>query len=547
MNVSTKKILLAIGLGLVVAPAMAQLPHGWHLMDKETESYYGISLKKAYQFVQDKKQKSNTVIVAIIDSGVDTLHEDLKPILWINKKEIPGNGIDDDGNGYIDDIYGWNFLGSKDGKNVDKDSFEADRMYLADKTRFEKIDPKNLSAADRKIYNEWLRAKDQDKNGPAVQQVRMILNDVKKSDVMLKKELGKEKFTMKDLTALPKTNKNAAILLTYMKSMVGTKENPDFTNEELIAQMDKRFDYFVTESAKARLSGPDPATFRANIVKDNYNDINDRYYGNGDVMTSLTGAMHGTHVAGIIGAVRNNGLGMDGVADNVQIMMIRAVPDGDEHDKDIALAIRYAVDNGARIINMSFGKAFSPQKIWVDDAVKYAESKNVLLVHAAGNNGENTDQFDNYPTPVFENHKKAGNWISVGASSDPTTSDKSSMASFSNYGKKTVDVFAPGVQIYSSVPGGNVYKNLDGTSMATPVVSGLAAFLLEYYPNLTAKQLKQVIEKSAINPHVKAKKPHTDEYVDLADLSMTGGLVNAYEAVKMADTMKGAAKKSNSK
>ncbi len=283
----------------------------------------------------------------------------------------------------------------------------------------------------------------------------------------------------------------------------------------------------------------EPEDYRGKIVGDNYDDINDRYYGNNDVMA--TDASHGTHVAGIIGAARNNGIGINGVADNVRIMAIRAVPDGDEHDKDIANAIRYAVDNGARVINMSFGKSFSPQKKWVDDAMKYAESKGVLLVHAAGNESTNIDNAENYPSPVYlENGKHTTNWISVGASG-PTADDL--VASFSNYGKKDVDVFSPGVKIYSTLPGGNAYGNQQGTSMASPVTAGLAALILSYYPELTATQVKEIIQKSVTPaPEIKVFKPSKEGEEDLvpfSELSKTGGVINAAEALKLAETYKG--------
>lgn len=248
--------------------------------------------------------------------------------------------------------------------------------------------------------------------------------------------------------------------------------------------------------------------------------------------------MHGTHCSGIIGAVRNNGKGGDGIADNVRIMMIRAVPDGDEHDKDIANAIRYAVDNGAQIISMSFGKDFSPEKEWVDDAVKYAEKKGVLLIHAAGNDAKNIDSTDNFPTINFLDGKtKASNWITVGASGD--LKNGGITASFSNYGKRDVDVFAPGVQIYATVPGGTTYGRLSGTSMACPVVAGTAALLLEYFPTLNAQQLKYVIEKSAVAPDTDVNIPGVAETTQLSELSKTGGLLNAYAAVKLASTLKG--------
>ncbi|HVZ95698.1 MAG TPA: S8 family serine peptidase, partial [Chitinophagaceae bacterium] len=302
---------------------------------------------------------------------------------------------------------------------------------------------------------------------------------------------------------------------------------------------------------KGEASATPPENYRDEIVKDNEDDINDRYYGNNDVMAGTPS--HGTHCSGIIAAVRNNGIGMNGIADNVRIMMVRAVPDGDEHDKDIANAIRYATDNGAQIISMSFGKDFSPEKSWVDDAVKYAESKGVLLVHAAGNDHKDLDTSYNFPNPTFaDGSGKANDFITVGASGDSTNGGFT--ASFSNYGKKEVDVFAPGVNIYSTLPGGNKYGTYSGTSMACPVVAGVAALLLEYYPDLSAEQLKYVIMKSATPVTQKVILPGTQpspadednsdstkapDMVSLSDISVSGGEVNAFNAVKLAATLKG--------
>jgi subtilisin family serine protease len=285
-----------------------------------------------------------------------------------------------------------------------------------------------------------------------------------------------------------------------------------------------------------------PKDYRNEIVKDNYNDFTDRYYGNNNVMAAHY--MHGTHVAGIVAAKRNNGKGIDGIADNVKIMMIRAVPNGDEHDKDIALAIRYAVDNGAQIINMSFGKSFSPEKSWVDEAVKYAESKNVLLVQGAGNDNEDNDVEENFPNRNYINGGHSSTYICVGASSDTSIKQKNGegkeqkdiVAYFSNYGKKEVDVFAPGYKIYSTLPDSN-YGFLNGTSMASPVVAGVAALTLSYYPQLTSQQLKAILLKSAQNPGLKVIKPGTSEEVNLSDISQTGGIVNAFEAIKLADLL----------
>ncbi|HKZ65506.1 MAG TPA: S8 family peptidase [Chitinophagaceae bacterium] len=516
-----------------------EVPKGWHLLDQKDSGYYGISIDKAYQFVKSKNLKSTPVIVAVIDSGVDTLHEDLKSVLWRNPKEIPGNGIDDDNNGYVDDIYGWNFLGGRDGRNVEKDSYEAARIYHKLKSKWEEKDIASgtLSADESKEYKMWLKAKFDivgEINPLEVIQVKRMYKDLKLGDSIIRKELDKEEYNCKDLTDYTPTSDKSKKVKAILTNICKGNDNDDISNVMILDELEGDINKFEAVD-KA------PKDYRNDIVKDNYNDFNDKFYGNNNVMVGNSAALHGTHVSGIIGAVRNNGLGMDGVADNVRIMTVRAVPDGDEHDKDIALAIRYAADNGAKVINMSFGKGFSPEKKWVDEAVKYAERKGVLLVHAAGNSHQNLDTTYNFPTPVFEEGTKAANWITVGASGDPKAGGLT--ASFSNYGKKEVDVFAPGVRIYSTVPGGNTYQNLQGTSMASPVVAGLAAFIMQYYPKLTPQQVKMVIEKSSKNPGVKVKDPGTGEDVDLADISISGGVINAYEAIKLASTLKTEVKK----
>ena len=504
-------------------------PNDWHLKDRK-EGYYGISLDKAYTFVKGKSGK--TVVVAVIDSGIDTTHEDLKPILWRNEKEIPGNGVDDDGNGYVDDVHGWNFLGGRDGRNVKEDSYEAARVYHNLKAKYEGVNPSTLSHAEKAEYKTWLRAKKDavgNVNVNEIAQLKLFLPGILRGDSIIAKEMGKEEYTGAELKKYAGTDRDAqmtkAIILNICEN---NNNNFDITNKQIIEGMEG-------ELRKGESATEAPRNFRAEIVGDNENDINDRFYGNNDIMASTP--MHGTHVSGIIAGVRGNGKGIDGIADNVRIMTLRAVPDGDEHDKDIALAIRYAVDNGARIINMSFGKSFSPQKQWVDEAVQYAESKGVLLVHAAGNDARNLDTTYNYPTPVFDNSKRASNWLTVGASGDPKTGGL--VANFSNYGKNEVDVFAPGVNIYSTVPGGNTYRSMSGTSMAAPVTSGVAAFLLSYYPSLTPQQIKQVIEKSTVSPGVKVTNPDNGSTADLSELSRTGGIINAYEAAKLAAALTG--------
>ncbi|MBS1655089.1 MAG: S8 family serine peptidase, partial [Bacteroidetes bacterium] len=392
-------ILLAIA-ALLCGSIFAQttkedVPKGWHLLDQQKDGYYGISLQQAYDFVRSKNLKSKPVIVAVIDSGVDTTHEDLKAILWHNPGEIPGNGIDDDKNGYVDDVYGWNFLGGRDGRNVKEDSYEVNRVYHSLKSKWENFDTTKLSTLSKDEayeYEMWKKADEQvnsgseSEGGGDISVLKKAYENTMISDSVIQKALNKPVYTGNELDSLkPATAdvKKAKSLLMYLFKANNLMES---TNKDFMSDFGE---YVSGEERKAEAKTNPPKDYRGEIVKDNYNDLNDRFYGNNDVMASTP--MHGTHVSGIIGAIRNNGIGMNGVADNVRIMMVRAVPDGDEHDKDIALAIRYAVDNGAEVINMSFGKSFSPQKKWVDDAVKYAQSKGVLLVHAAGNESSDND------------------------------------------------------------------------------------------------------------------------------------------------------------
>ncbi len=551
---SIKHLSLSLALILLFTSVFAQssvnsYEKGWHLKDPASQ-VYGIKLEETYTELLKQRTPKKKIIVAVIDSGIDTAHEDLRPVLWTNEKEIAGNGIDDDKNGYVDDIHGWNFIGGKDGSNVGKDSYEAARVYYKYKPEFgdKTIDEKTLSADKKRAYQLYTKAKFQlESQAKEAAMYVLILKDIvsklPSADSVLKIAIGKEVYTGDELANFsstePAVTKARAALLSFFQQT----RQMESTNAALIGEL---VQFYEGEKSKMEAVEKEPQKYRSEIVKDNYDDPNDRFYGNNDIMG--TDASHGTHVAGIIGASRNNNLGINGVADHVSIMPIRAVPDGDEHDKDIANAIRYAVDNGALVINMSFGKSFSPEKPWVDEAVKYAASKGVLLVHAAGNDSKNIDVEDNFPSRNFDNDtlQSFSNWITVGASG---ATSKELAASFSNYGKREVDVFAPGVRIYSTIPGGNTYGEKDGTSMAAPVVAGLSALLLSYFPDLTPQQVINIIKTSSLKITEKVTlKPGTeDEDASLLDLSSTGGLVNAYEAVKLAATTKGERKSDQGK
>lgn len=523
------------------ADTVVATPSDWFLRDPETDKLQGVSADKTYNTLL-KGKPSRTVVVAVIDSGVDIEHEDLKSVIWVNEDEIPGNGIDDDKNGYIDDVHGWNFIGGKDG-NVDADTYEVTREYKRLKDKYENFDEKKLNKKNRDEYAYWQRVKtkyerdfkfNKEQYDQYAEQLTIYTNaflTIKYCDSILTKKLGAP-VSKSSLASIESTNDTINFakqtLTRILESIEGDIEVNEFVDElgYYLDQLQEGVDHYRVAVEYGYSLDFDSRS----IVGDNPDDPYEKGYGNNDVKGP--DARHGTHVAGIIAADRNNDLGIRGIADNVRIMSVRAVPNGDERDKDVANAIIYAVDNGAHIINMSFGKSFSPQKEAVDKAVKYAESKGVLLIHAAGNDGRDLDKEENFPTRKYLKSGQATAWVEVGASSWGAEQDF--VASFSNYGKRSVDVFAPGVQIYSTVPD-NGYENLQGTSMASPATAGVAAIIMSYFPELTASQVSDILKKSTRKfDGLKVNKPGSGDEVPFNQLSTSGGLVNAYEAVKLA-------------
>ncbi|MCX2451039.1 S8 family peptidase [Pedobacter sp. PLR] len=555
-----------------------KLPVNWFNLDLVKNGVFGISTERAYmELLHDKKPKQR-VIVAVIDGGIDIDHEDLKDVLWINKNEIPGNGIDDDGNGYIDDVHGWNFIGSKRG-NLAYDNLELVRIYRNYAPKYSStIKSTVLDSIQKKEFELYTKATADfgRKYDDADRTFRIVfsINKVLESIVFINK---KAVPTLQEIDAYKAEDEVEEQVKKVIKS--GIKESggvAKFYKE--IKDAYKQYDVMLRYNLNPKYDQ------RSELVGDDYSNPNDNYYGNNDVKGP--NAEHGSHVSGIIGANRSNALGINGVADYISLMGIRVVPEGDERDKDVANGIRYAVDNGARIINMSFGKGYKWDKKIVDVAVKYAESKGVLLVHASGNDNLNVDKEDNYPNKYYDSpefreymakveksakkqasfrplngrisnqrtdrtHERyngnnavdsiksglpqATNWIEVGASAYKNNSDLK--ASFSNYGKYSVDVFAPGFMINSTVPE-SLYEEFDGTSMAAPVVSGLAALILSYYPDFTAKEIREII-LSSVSKVVQKVKLINDKgqsvRVPFSDLCVSGGVVNAYEALKLAE------------
>lgn len=510
-------------------------PINWPFLSLETDSFYGAEINKAYEFLKGKKKKKQ-IVVAVIDTGFDTEHDDLTNVLWLNKDEVPNNGIDDDDNGYVDDIHGWNFLSNKT-KNVEVHSTEVNREYLRLKEKYEGIDTANIKVQDRNEFEYFTNVV---KPKSSIAQLFKSYSAMKQisayADIFtieMEEKFPGKKFTIEEYRKIapPKdeVNEMRKIAYTYwgMAFSFGKKQKKYFW-EDIIKSRFK-----LIESTRSKYTSEiNKNSSNRDIINDDMNSIEDRNYGSNKLFSTI--ADHGTHVAGIIGAQRGNAIGMNGIAD-VKLMLIRAVSSGDEYDKDIALAIRYAVENGADIINMSFGKDLSIHKKWVDSAMELAKQKGVLLVHASGNNSISVDAMPYYPVKCLSNGVELDNFINVGSSRAD-----GSPSLFSNYGQKDVDIFAPGESIYSSVTNNN-YKKNSGTSLAAPVVSGIAALIWSYFPELSVQELRKVIlqgvtsrEGCLVNKPGRSKSQALEQ-VDFKQLCTSGGIINAYNAVKLAN------------
>jgi len=480
----------------------------WLHLDLVKDTIPGMSIDKAYNEIV-KNKKGTTVVVAVIDAGIDTKHEDLDGVMWVNKREVPNNNKDDDGNGYIDDINGWNFLG---------DTYDEQLEYVRILVSGNKNNSRYAEAQTE--YNS-----EHQKFSALKTQYDQIIQQIISSDKAISRHLKKDNYTKEEVFAIKTTDQNllrdvSVIKQTYGFGFDSIKEAIQAINSDL-SNINERLNVNLNKNLKGRKTGDDP------------DDFTQTSYGNNNVNPVKKEELHGTHVAGVIAAERNNGVGMNGVANNVKIMALRTVPNGDEYDKDVALAIRYAVDNGAKIINASFGKYYSPHSSEVQEALVYASNNDVLFVGSAGNESLDLDKKTSYPNDQKNDGSEIiDTYLSVGAINSKYGSNL--VATYSNYGNKNVDVFAPGSQIYSPKPY-NEYDFIDGTSFAAPAVSGVAALLRSYYPKLTAAQVKKIIMDSGLELPAKVAVPGSQNSVkSFGELSKSSKLVNAYNALIMA-------------
>ena len=505
----------------------------WYHKDFSTTNVYGVNTNNAYKFLESKGLKPRTVVVGVLDSGVEVDHPGLINNMWKNPNEIPNNGIDDDKNGYVDDIYGWNFIGGKTA-DVDADNLEVTRMVKKYQPIFEGTDSAKNKANQAKMPEEYAMYQKSkklfDEKGSEAKQYYQYFSGFNNAIPSIIKTLNGKTLTKANLAAIKPASQEDSRNLQILNSLVQDAENigktPKEVEELLRKEVDGALKHYESQATKHYNLDFDP---RKEIVGDNYDNYNEKHYGNNHY--EGPDASHGTHVSGIIAGLPHGNEAQYGVAHKVaKIMTVRAVPDGDERDKDVANAIRYAVDNGAKILNMSFGKAVSPGKKHVWEAMKYAEKKGVLLVKAAGNENQNIGENEYFPTNFMKQSDEkpfVSNMIVVGAS---TNNSQNLRARFSNYNGKMVDVFAPGQEIYSTVPDAK-YEYLQGTSMASPVVAGAAAVLWAYMPSLTPQQIKEALVKTVNKSTVNA---NVDSSANFDQISVAGGVIDLYKAAQYA-------------
>lgn len=540
MNVKKSLLVVLACLPGLLVSAQNKAPENWFNLDPTVDKVNGTGGDEALKMLKNKGKKGQPVIVAVLDSGVEVDHEDLKDVMWVNPGEIPGNGKDDDNNGYIDDIHGWNFLAGPGG-NVNHETLELTREYARLKKRFDGTDPKNLHGDAVAEYKYWEKIKEEFETQRAeavagMENATKQLKPIEDALDMVEKALNGKELTVDNLSAIKvegneELKKSVELMKMVMAQGLTSRQDLEDAKKEAAAFFYNQVEYQLNPDYNPRT-----------MVGDDPNDLTNRFYGTNEY--EGPDAFHGTHVAGIIAANRNNNIGIKGVADNVRIMTVRCVPDGDERDKDVANAIYYAVDNGASVINMSFGKGYSPQKWYVDQAMRYAAEHDVLLVHAAGNSHANNDTDNNFPNDelqkpikkgLFGKEKRISTWMEIGALNWKPGEKR--IAGFSNYGKKNVDLFSPGVQLQSTIPDGK-YGPASGTSMASPAAAGVAAMIRSYYPELSAVQVKHIMEQSVMKQDGEVIKPGTTEKVSFTELCVSGGIVSATNAVTMAEKTK---------
>lgn len=518
--------------------AWGQATQFWHWKDLAKDGVHGVSLTEAHQKLTALKLTPTSIVIAVLDGGIDTSHPQIKPFLWKNAKEIPGNQLDDDKNGYVDDYYGWNFLGNAHGVNINKAAAEKSRVYHRYKKEFNQaaLDSSQWNQEKKKTYLTWKQAAAEmifsEEDAANLSFIKMAKNAVLKMGAVLIKEIEDTNFTAEQLEPFQPMGKIAAdTKISYLRTLQALGIDKSMGYSTILNDLS---DYITGKEQSSLALENEPEDLRKTIIQDRYDNFKDQFYGNMDIMGP--NARHGTHVAGL--AIGITDTATTSFKTPIRIMGLRVVPDGDEYDKDIALGIRYAVNNGAKVINMSFGKSFSPEHAWVDSAIRYALSKDVLIIHSAGNESYDLNIKTVYPSPYSTFFKdKAANMLTVGASSDPLIGE-SLLTDFSNYGNQVVDLLSPGYKIYSSLPSPR-FGFQNGTSMAAPIVSHIAGLVRAYFPKLTAVEVKNILLQSCWKPNDPNSQfaiPQKEQTSTLSNIAAEGGIINAALSIQNAAT-----------
>lgn len=504
-------------------PAYPTVPvyetENWQNKDIFKDTLAGISLEKAYNELLEGKSSKN-VIVAIINTPIDINHEHLKNNIWINTAEIPKNNIDDDKNGYVDDIHGWNFMGNAKGENDIYMQMEPTRLLKKFETLKENHADTTTYILAKKLYDSILEHSK--KEYKSYSEIYTAYIDAKKE---LSKKSYNDNYSIKQLDSIKNLHSDDWYFQNIVTSLINFErilggENIVYYNELYT----KHINVLLNKEYKERA-----------VTGDNPNDLTDINYGNGMVYHNIDKLQQATSVAGLL--IQSSNSSTKGISPKIKLMPICVFGYGNAHDKDISLAIKYAVDNGAKVIYLGTNKLLSLKREWVFEAFKYAEERHVLLVAPAGNNSVNlTEANYYYPNDNIYNGKEiSNNFLLVGASTyEP---NEKLVAPFSNYSNIDVDIFAPSAEIYTTKTN-NTYDFQDSTSMAASLTSGVAALILSYYPNLTATEVKQIIMESGVSYDIMVNKPSTSkekELVPFSSLSKSGKIVNAYNALLMAE------------
>lgn len=567
-----KKMFLFLALSLFANMTYAQLLKNGSSNDKkqsdldwfncsfDKDGIYGAEVNKAYDFLKDKKIKKRPV-VAIIGTGLDIEHEDLKDAIWKNPKEKKINGKDNDKNGYIDDIHGWNFLGGKDGTVMEKTMEEGDREFirLFDKgygkyfydgeNFYQMINDKKTKVPAPDNMNEYryyvnrVLSESRIAGSYGGYQLSYLIRDYGKHfDRMMRAKYPNQELTQKEFGICydPKAAKRdslseVAFMIYIMGFTVSQTDSWDVVHNAI--KSGDQITMAKEEYEKAMQQYGNDG--RKEIVGDNYLDLNDYKYGNNVLLTS--DAFAGTMLGGIIAANRENDWGMNGIMDKAELMTLRVkANEGEPYLKDVVLAIRYAVDNHADIIMLPQQATLYPdnQKKWVDEALKYAESKGVLVVVPTREYSVDMAKMEFYPNRWMTGEKELTNLMIV-ASSDKNGNPSMS----SNYGAKEVDLFAPGTDVYSSYTG-DTYQKASGAGLAAAATVGVAALIKAYYPELSGSQIRNLLIKSVtsradaeVEKGIRVKDRVTQDLFLFGDLCLSKGILNAYNAVIAADKM----------